>query len=558
MAKYLRYQHDHMTAHHYLFKIDPEDFVHKELIDMALQFEPLLYAVVAFIAYHYTMQLQDSEADFNSFWKWYCKSIIKLRKYLESTDERDDFVLLTVLQLATFEEYLGDWTNLATHHRAAHGILVSQYTPQTVMATDRSRRIFDWYFRMDVLAGLMAVRDVTLDRSWIAYAVEWSKDRVEKDTAERWEHKLNYFGKDMVVIAFDIAHTFAEANELLENGISSIDSVLAQAKKLHARLDHIRRKIQQLNDPTYSRVDVDAPYNEDDVFDPKIPLFRDALWQLNFVWLDWYGILILLKKQTLLAMQKARQLSSQLHIEGHIDPVFQEEASRIPDELIAYSKVQCQIFNAIINSPTAPAGATLSCYAGLGLSTVFLPRAPPAENGKYTAWARKQLANIERQGYVWPPHFRKEMAQLWQDPSIEDWWLPNGEGKKRILSEIRAVVDDRIAATLKSGKDDGRNDLREIKGLFEKMELNPARRGSVNTLDPSYINSAAGMAHAASLVSTPEDASSTGSASGLSPRDGVPEVDRSKHRRRGKSSKVKNSESPRMQTTTVHSGRWET
>lgn len=537
-----------MTAHHYLFKVDPEDFVHKELIDMALQFEPLLYAVVAFIAYHYNMQLPDSEADFNSFWKWYCKSIIKLRRYLESTEERDDFVLLTVLQLATFEEYMGDWTNLATHHRAAYGILISNYTPESIMANDRTRKIFDWYVRMDVIAGLMAIQDVRLDRSWMAYAVDWHKDQVARNKNERLDDKLIYFSKDMEVIAFDVAHTFAQANELLEKGISSIDNVFAQAKQLHARLDKIRRSIQELNDPAYSRIDAQATHDKDDVFDPKVPLFRDALWQLNFVWLDWYGILILLKKQTLLAMQKAQQLQSQLHFEGQIDQDLQQQASRIPDELTSYSKVQCQIFNAIISSPTAPAGATLVCYAGLGLSTVFLPRAPPAENSKYTIWARKQLANIERQGYVWPPHFRREMAQLWQDPSIEDWWLPNDDGKKRILTEIRAVVEDRLTATMTSGKNDGQNDLREIKGLFEKMDLGAGRREALNTLDPAYINSAAGMAHAASLVSTPEDASSTGSAAGLSPRSGILEIDRGKQRQRRKSSKTNSGESPLAQS----------
>ncbi|KAK5075483.1 hypothetical protein LTR64_001690 [Lithohypha guttulata] len=554
---YLRFQHDYMTFCHYLFKIDPEDFVHKELIDLALQFEPLLYAVVAFAAYHFAVRLPEPQADFNSFWKYYCKSIVTLRKHLETTGSRDDLVLLTVLQLATFEEYMGDWTNLATHHRAANGILTSNYTPQTIMKTDRSRKIFDWYIRMDVIAGLMAMRDISLDRSWLDHAMKWHDERCIEEDDDNTDNKLIYFSKGMEVMGYDIAHTFTQANELLEKGISTIDTVLNQANELYVRLDKMRRRIQQLNDPAFSGIEPNTPRDEDDAFDPNIPLFRDALWPLNYIWLDWYGILIMLKQQTLLAILKAQRLQAELRLEVKTNENLQRQAARIPAELMQYSKIQCQIYNAIRSSPSAPAGATLICYASLGLSAVFLPRAPPSENSKYTMWARRQLANIEKQGYVWPPHFRKEMAHIWQDPEIEDWWLPKGEGNTRIISEIRAVVQDRVAAAMSSPNNDGRNDLREIKGLFEKMDINRERRGSATVLDPNYVNSAAGMAHAASLVSTPEDGgSSAGSVTGFSPRSIDTENENSKYRRRRKSTRSNDTnDTPSTQSTSLASNR---
>lgn len=542
MEMYLRYQHEHMTFYHYLFKVDPEDFVHKELIDLALTFEPLLYAVVAFAAYHHTVRLPESQASFGSFWKYYCKSIVKLRKFLESTDERHDAVLLTVLQLATFEEYLGDWTNLATHHRAAYGILTTKHTPKSIMDSDRGRKMYDWYVRLDVISGLMAIRDVSLDQSWNDYATQWHADRCEENSNDLIPRRLEYFSKIVESVGREMAHIFAKANEMIEIQQFSITDVLQEAQKLTDRLDNLRVQIQKMNDDKLSAVDNTLEQEQDDVFSIETPLYREELWPLNFVWLDWYSLIIILNNQKLLATQKALQI-----LGG--DPSMDSTQHQLIADLTRYSKEQCQIYNALIRSPDAPPGIGLVCYAALGLSSVFLPKAPPEANGVYTRWARKQLANIERQGYVWPPHFRREMAQIWQDPTIEDWWLPNEEGKLRILSEIRMVVEDRIAATTNSGRDDGRNDLREIKGLFEKMDMNTAHRRGSMFLDPSFVNSTAGMTQAASLVSTPEDGSSTGSVGGFSPRTSITDIEKGKVGSRSrKASRSSAPESPLVHT----------
>lgn len=557
MEMYLRYQHEYMTYYHYLFRVDPEDFVHEELIELAMTFEPLLYAVVAFAAYHHTVRLPDSQASFSSFWKYYCKSIVKLRKYLESTEERSDAVLLTVLQLATFEEYLGDWTNLATHHRAAYGILTSKHTPESIMKTDRGRKIYDWYIRLDVVTSLMAVRDVSLDRSWSDHAVEWHKIRCQEDSGDRANRRLEFFSKIIESIGREMAHTFAEANEMIEKQRFSIMDVLEEAQELTDQLDNLRKQIQEMNNSTLSVVDDTVVSARDNVFGNDTPLYREELWPLNLVWLDWYGLEIVLSNQKLLATKKAMQMFA--------DPENDERIASIQQKLLAdltrYSSEQCRIYNALVQSPDAPAGIGLVCYASLGLASVFLPRSPPKENDKYTRWARRQLANIECQGYVWPPHFRKEVAQLWQDPTIEDWWLPNGEDKPRIFSEIRMVVEDRIATATNNGKDDGRNDLREIKGLFEKMDVNTAQRRGSLFLDPAYINSSAGLAHAASLVSTPEDGSSVGSG-GFSPRTSITDLEKNKPGPRSRKASASNaSDSPLIHMRTRDearmSGIWE-
>lgn len=551
MQMYLQFQRDGMTHYHYSFKVDSQDFVHQELISLAVQFKPLLYAVVAFAAYHHTIRLPDDEADFNSFWKYYCDSITKLRKFLESNKDRDDLVLLTILQLATIEEYMGDWNSLVSHHKAAYGLLTSRYTPQTIMKTDRGRKIFDWYVRLDVIAGLMSVRDLRLDRAWLVNSYEWHEAQSKLEGPDQLRKKQEFFGKAIELVAHDVAHLFARANEAqpsFEGGQPQsfpVDRFLSEVNGISDRLDELRCQIQELHDPSLAGIDQRSPEQpKDAVFMSDVPLFRGALWPLNFIWLGWYGVQVLLENSKLATLQKAARL---IHPHAETPPSqesLQQQAMNIMSDLTRYSKIQCEIFNAISTSSTAPAGVTLVCYASVGLSTIFLPRAPPEENSRYTMWARQQLADLERQGYVWPPHFRKEMANLWGIPEIEDWWLPNGEGKPRILEEIRTVVMDRTRYAQqreRPGQDQGR-DLREIKGLFEVMEI--GRRGSIDALatstrpDPAYVSSPTSIFQTASMVSSP--GGSTDGASGPASSRGS-FSDAPTNRQRGKSRKMSRS-----------------
>lgn len=68
---------------------------------MALEYEPLLYAVVAFAAYHHT--LEQPQGKINDFLKYYNQSIQLLLKSLASGEKHSEATLATVLQLSTFE-----------------------------------------------------------------------------------------------------------------------------------------------------------------------------------------------------------------------------------------------------------------------------------------------------------------------------------------------------------------------------------------------------------------------------------------------------------------------
>ena len=98
---YLEYHQSHLTYHHYFFKHDANDFVHTDLINLALGYEPLLYAVVGFAAYHSTTQKPNGKIQ--HFLSYYQQSVSLLLKHLSDGYAHSDATILTILQLGAFE-----------------------------------------------------------------------------------------------------------------------------------------------------------------------------------------------------------------------------------------------------------------------------------------------------------------------------------------------------------------------------------------------------------------------------------------------------------------------
>lgn len=98
---YLRYHRNHLSHHHYAFKFDGGDFLKTTFLEIAMNDEPLLYAVVGFAAYHHTLTLPEGKISY--FLKYYDKSLNLLRQSLEQHKRHTTTTLLTILQLATFE-----------------------------------------------------------------------------------------------------------------------------------------------------------------------------------------------------------------------------------------------------------------------------------------------------------------------------------------------------------------------------------------------------------------------------------------------------------------------
>lgn len=98
---FLSYHHTHITYNHYFLKPICEQFVQKSLIEYALNYEPLLYAVIGFSAYHYS--IRQPSGKLHTFLRYYNRSVSLLRKSLQAGDQHSKGMLMTILQLATFE-----------------------------------------------------------------------------------------------------------------------------------------------------------------------------------------------------------------------------------------------------------------------------------------------------------------------------------------------------------------------------------------------------------------------------------------------------------------------
>ena len=98
---YLEYHKTHLTSHHWFFKHDANHFLHTSLVDLALHYDPLLYAVVGFAAFQSTVTRPHGKIQ--DFLGYYNKSVSLLRKSLYNNEKHTDATILTILQLATFE-----------------------------------------------------------------------------------------------------------------------------------------------------------------------------------------------------------------------------------------------------------------------------------------------------------------------------------------------------------------------------------------------------------------------------------------------------------------------
>merc|ERR1711939_92693 len=234
-----------------------------------------------------------------------------------------------------------------------------------------------------------------------------------------------------------------------------IEDFRAENAKIIQRLDEMKHHIQSFNDD-YHRVKefpvaAERPLNDDDIVNPYTPggLFKDALWPINFMWLHWYGIELMQKYQTALLLQQP-----------------------IPPELEQMSLEICRIYETIERWPDAPNGAILGVHANLGIALLFLKK-----DAKHTMWARRKLATIERLGYVFPPTFRRKMAEMWGltrdlagDDGVEDWWLPNNEGNIPMLTKIRRVVVERQGTDAVTSAETLAN-VRDLKAIFAKLDI---------------------------------------------------------------------------------------
>lgn len=98
---YLDFYVANINSFHYFFKYTPSEWLHTTLIDTALSYEPLLYAIVGFASYHHSVARRAGKI--HDFLRYYNKSVTMLRLSLTKQHTSNVAMLMTILQLATIE-----------------------------------------------------------------------------------------------------------------------------------------------------------------------------------------------------------------------------------------------------------------------------------------------------------------------------------------------------------------------------------------------------------------------------------------------------------------------
>ncbi|KAI4271733.1 MAG: hypothetical protein LQ337_005788 [Flavoplaca oasis] len=323
-------------------------------------------------------------------------------------------------------------------------MLTELYPMESITDSELGRRILEWYSRFDLFCGFMSGSEPLLGREWLAANMLYYTEQAAQHP-ESTELKLEAAGASHRMVAIDMALLFGK----LPRGAITLEQFRRENEALALRIHNMKEEMEPLlsDDRHTVKSFKGAPErDEDDIVDPYRPggLRQGPLWGVNFLMMDWLGTSILHTYQTALILEQ--------------EP---------PPELRKLALEQCRLFEAIQYWPGSVPGSVLSAQAGLGIAVVFLPI-----DERHIMWSRKKLAAVESQGYTYPPLLRRKLAGLWSIPELRDWWLPNEEGKPPIVRDIRNFIEERTQSTPNTGHQLKAEDVRTMKGLFSKLNMN--------------------------------------------------------------------------------------
>ncbi|KAI1419410.1 hypothetical protein F5Y12DRAFT_260246 [Xylaria sp. FL1777] len=436
---HLGYFCENITHFSYGMPNDPNGFFKSTLPSMAIREgnDALLYAVVGFSAYHST--LRHPRGKIEDFLGYYNKSVTILLSNLKRGDGRNLPTLLTMLQLATIEEYLGDWVNLSGHQTAALQILTQLFTPEGIKQSPFTT-LLTWYIRFDVFVAMMGGFGTALPREWFVSAVKGSEEKVE-DNPEELPWRIEVQATNLRLISMDMSLLYAKSGR----GEISADTFAEEYDRISVRLSEWKNNLDPaITNANYLVTDFQhqQPLTDEDIVNPYKPgsLYKPPLFSTTILLMEWHSIII---------MHKSRQ-------EGY---ALQQEPS---NELRQLALSACEMFETLQRWPDTPTGALITVQACLALACLFIPRDP-----KYYLWMRRRYASLEAAGYIFPSTMRARMAELFRDPSCSQWWLPHNEGFFPILRNVRAFADARNGNPVTQQTEA----LREISAIFSNMRI---------------------------------------------------------------------------------------
>ncbi|SPQ23569.1 8831b7e2-909d-4446-a1f8-2443dc46b33e [Thermothielavioides terrestris] len=434
---YLSYLYENITHYHYGAVHDADDFFRPILVGLALRNEALLYAVVCFAAYHHAMR--DPNGRINQFLQYYSRSVTLLLECLKKTEKYSVGTLLTILQLATIEEYLGDWINLMGHQKAAFEVLTNLFTPQSAMQTPVGRAAVTWYARYDVFIGIMGNFGTSLSREWFLAAVEHYESRAAAEPQNvGWKIEACSARLRLVSMEMSLLYAKGAKQEVTE------EEYTAEHCALSAALDDWKNGWDPaLTDAAFLVTNFPGSQaaESDDAANPFGPgaLFRAPLFASTLLTCEYHSV----------ALMHASQSAAKL---------TEDDRSRLMERAHAI----CQICGTVELWPQSPPGSLIILHSCLAIAALYM-----RPDARHHLWVRRKFAVLETMGYISPITMRTRMAELFHDESCIRWWLPNDEGFSPLLQNIRAIADERNAMAVATQ----RESLQQIHHVFSRMNL---------------------------------------------------------------------------------------
>ncbi|RPA87502.1 hypothetical protein BJ508DRAFT_320515 [Ascobolus immersus RN42] len=425
---FLTYYKNRITCYHYLIKLDLSQFFKTKFLDYAVQNESLMYAVVAFSAFR--ASVSNRTTAFQTFVEYYDKAVSSLRASLA----KDPTVatLLTILQLASFEEYLGDWGNLMQHRNAAANVILTLYTPETLAQTAEGRLVYTWFSRLDLYAAMMAGRATTLSIDWS----EANRAHLQME-ADKNPHCLELKADLAHARLRDLAFSVADLTALKAKNRLSPQQLEEEGRKLQEGLQNWYKVLELDHTLMMSRTTVTKQPLEADNYCPFLPvdIFVGGAFTTNMLMCDYYGLMLML---------------------AHQMPASHEGVEKILSE---YAMKICGIIGGMDVYQQNAAGWLLTVEASIALASIWVPPKP-----EYRAWIRKQLAQIEATGYIFPEAYRTRVAELWNDPSLKTCWSESS-AIGAIIQKIGDVRD------IEAPKDPGKDEVREMRAVLANLRI---------------------------------------------------------------------------------------
>lgn len=259
------------------------------------------------------------------------------------------------------------------HRNAASKIIMAQWTPTTIAETCELRMVFNWFVHFDLLCAMMGGHRATVTPEWSEGCREAVFGRLKENPGDirlKIENAAGEF-RDITLKVSTMTAKRAQGEMSAEDFKRDFPETLQNCYDWRTSLDpDILKEAEQVALPA------SGTGNPDDVYPFKpAPLYTGSRWTVNFLLLDYYGLLIVLKHQV--------ALTSGIESQPDLD-----------ESLVEYAIKICELLTAIEAYPHTPAGALLSAQAPLGLAALRLPDLP-----NYREWMQRQLAKAEKMGY---------------------------------------------------------------------------------------------------------------------------------------------------------------